>query len=121
MAERSIKLFLFNQKFYFAAGIRPPEPNQIHHSLNWKNVILSIASAQSMLSAIAFLLFEAQSANVGICVLFLMGLILGSSLYSIVAQQRENISEFIENCEAFIETSMLVVSTHATKSSVICF
>lgn len=106
MAGHPVKLFQFIQKLYDAVGIHSSPPHQTRCSFNRRIVIFLICSEQSILSASAFLLFEAKSVlDIGISVFFLLCLFLGLISYLIPVWQMGNISEFIESCEAFIETS----------------
>lgn len=105
--QRSVKLFLFIQKYYQTVGIHSPQPNQIRCSFNRKNVIFVVCSVQSIVSTTAFLLFEAKSVlDLGMPVFFLACLFLALTLYLIPIWQMRNISEFIDYCEAFIASSM---------------
>lgn len=98
MAGHPVKLFLFIQNFCRAIGIHLPYSR--------KNVIFLICLAQSVLSTLAFLLSEAKSVvDFGTALFFLSTLVLAMALYLILIWKMENISKFIENCEAFIETS----------------
>lgn len=107
MAERSVKFFLFIQKYYNAVGIHSPQTNQTRCSFNRKNVIFCVCMMQLMLSITAFLLFKAKTVlDFGPSIFFLLCLILGITSYLIPIWQMGNLSKFIENCEAFIETSM---------------
>lgn len=111
MAGRSVKFILFIEKYNRAIGIRPPRSNQIRRSFNRKNVIFVIGFVQGIITKTAFFLLEAESVrDIGMSVFFWGAMFLGAALYLIPIWQMKNISEFIDNCEKFIETSMYLTS-----------
>lgn len=109
----SVKLFLFLQKYYPAIGLHSPPPHQIRSSFNWKNGIFVISLAKSIVSVMAFTLFEAKATLACEMSMFILAcLILGLTLYLIPIWQMGNTSEFIGNCEAIISKSVHQNLTH---------
>ena len=112
MAGTSIKLFQFIQKYYRFVGIVKPESNQIRHSFNRINWLIIFCYGQTTVSTIAFLLFETKSVlDFGTCMYYLMSEFVSGSFYLIPIWKIGKLSNFIENCEAFIETSMYAQNT----------
>lgn len=107
MAGHSVKLISFIRKYYHAIGIHSPRSNQNRSSLNWKNVTLIICFVQGIISKTAFLVFAANSvSDLGMAVFYWSAMFLGIGLYLGSIWEMGNLSQFVENSEAFIEKSM---------------
>lgn len=102
-----IILFKFIQKCYQDVGIYPSQSNQNHNTINSKIGGFHFFSfAQFFISTIAYALFEANSAiEYGLAFFICPSIVFYCSLYLISLWQIKSISNFIENCERFIEKS----------------
>lgn len=96
-----IKLFQFIQRTYQLFGIYPLQSNQNRSPINWRKFGFLFNLVQFFLSTIAYLLIEANSLNK-----------YGMGFYTSITiavfsffWKMENISNYIENCERFIEKS----------------
>lgn len=106
MAGRSIKLFQFNQKYCKTIGIQLPETNRKGCKYNWINLGFFICSIEFFITSSAYLLYDANSmAEYGIVFFVLTTVIECMVAYLISILKVKEISEFIENCEDFIEKS----------------
>ena len=103
----SIKLFSFIRKYCHVWGIYLDQANENGQlTLNSRNRLCVVSFVIHSLSSGAFFIYEANSlfeyglsffaASFGITFLF---------IYLAMLWQMENILEFIENCEQFIEKS----------------
>lgn len=102
----SIQLFRFVQKCHQIVGIYPSHPNQRRCSINPRNTIFLIASIQYAITTIAFFAFEANSMFDYGFGFFLLICILNITVnYLTFIWQLENMLDFIEMCEEFIEKS----------------
>lgn len=102
----TIKLFKFIQKILQFTGIFPPSSNLNCGSLNLRNCILSFCLVQFLGSSLVYLVFGANSMHqYGITFFICVTVILFLITHMIALWQRENILNYIENCERFIEKS----------------
>ena len=103
----SVKLFQFNQKYYQTFDIYPPEsPNQSHRPLTSKNWIVFISLSFFFFPSMGYLFFEKKSMiQFGMIAHAIDTSILCEIFYLISISEIENILEFIENFEQFIEKS----------------
>lgn len=106
MAGRSINLFQFNQKFCEIIGVKLPEANPNGHIFNLINLGVVISLTVFIMPTAAYLLYDANSmAEYGIVFYILICGIEGMVVYFITIWEIDEILEFIENCEEFIEKS----------------
>lgn len=105
MAENSIKLFLFYQKYYPTIGIYPPESNECNRApFNRKNWIFLFCTGQFFVSIGAFILFKVKDVlDFGPAFYIFDADVGGTIFYLIPIWQMGNTIKFIENCEKFIE------------------
>lgn len=102
----SIKLFQFVQSYHRAIGIYPSQPNQKQYAINTKSVICLVCWAQTMITTTAFLALDANTVfDYGFGFYDLLGSINSIIICALFAQQYENFTNFIENCEGFIKMS----------------
>lgn len=102
--DGTVELFRFIQKTYQDIGIIPPRPNENHCSFNAKKWYFLFCLAQFFISAAAYLLFEANSIiEYGMVFYTCSTTVFSSVVYLILIWQRENILDFIANCEGFIQ------------------
>lgn len=105
----SIKLFQFIQNYLSAIGVHKPEPKQIDRPFfNSKNWIFISCVTPMLISSLAFFVYQAKTAfDFGLSFYYSSCLICGGIFYIIYVWKIENVSEFIENCETFVEQSKL--------------
>lgn len=99
-----IKLFQFAQKFCQIAGICVPELNQNCYTLNSISLICLAVFATST----AAFLFDGAESMVEYGITFFVSITIIFQCfvnYIIIIFKVKNISQFIENCERFIERS----------------
>lgn len=102
----AIKLFKFTQKAYQGIGIYPPESNQSRSRINAKNYFFLVCQAQYFITTAAYLLFEANSMiEYGMTFFTCTTVITVIALYTILLGRMQNILNYIENCDRFIEKS----------------
>lgn len=98
-----IKLFKFIQKTYHGIGIFSPKSNQIPSSINSKNWLNLFCHMEFLISSIAYLLFEANSMiEYGLAFYICTTVLTSLIFYLIPLGESENILNFIQNCEQFI-------------------
>lgn len=105
----TIKLFKFVQKIYQFIGISPSkfkERSRRGRIINAKNWFIIGCHVQYFLSTVAYLLFEANSMiEYGMVFYTCTTVPLSLVLYLILIWTMESFSNYIENCERFIEKS----------------
>lgn len=100
----AIKLFLFHQKFNQMAGIFLTKSDQ--KSANAIRNIFVICPALNALAVAIFMVYEANSIfDYGYSFFMFISLTQCIILYLTFVWQSENILEFIQSCERFIEKS----------------
>lgn len=101
----SIKIFHFIQKFYRFVGIFPSQSQQKCFSINWRCVIILFGLALLFVLLVTFTFVEANAMieyGVGI---FIECLAMNSMIVFMISMwQTENILDFIQICEVFVET-----------------
>lgn len=98
----SMKLFQFNRKYCQTIGIKSPQSNTFN-AINW---IFVVCVAQFALTSAAFMLFDANSmGEYGVTFVAVVCAVEAMAIYTIIIWKLEDISKFIEKCEAFIEDS----------------
>lgn len=101
-----IELFKFIQKNYQAIGIYPPGTNMNCHSINAKKWLIIFSLGQMFITSLIYLFVEAHSMiEYGMTFHTCGALVLSIIVYSILFWQMENILNYIENCERFVEKS----------------
>lgn len=102
----SIKIFQFVQKLHQIIGIHIPHLNQKQHPTIPTRMIFLICLIQMVITAMAFLLFEATSMfEYGLGTFVVVAMINGIVIYLTLIWQLQNTFKFIENCEEFVEKS----------------
>lgn len=105
MAEDSIKLLLFYQKYYPVIGIHPPQSSQVNRSpFNRKNWLFLLCLGQFFVSIGAFILFKVKDVlDFGPAFYIFDADVGGTIFYLIPIWQMGNTKRFIGNCEQFIK------------------
>lgn len=105
---KSIKLFQFNRKYLQKIGIELQRSNQNRLGSNLKamNVVFIVSLANLAMPSAAFLFNDAKAMG-EYCITFyaIICAIVTKVMYSIFIWKLEDMLNFIENCEQFIEKS----------------
>lgn len=105
-ANVAIKLFGFIKKTYENIGIFRPQLSQNNKLINFKTGLILVGEAQFFTSAVAYLLFEANSiVEYGMVFFTCTSTCLSITKYLLLSWQMTNIFNYIGNCEQFIEKS----------------
>lgn len=106
MANSSVKLFQFNPKYCETIGINLPESNESRYLYKVKRVIYVIFEASFWIPSLAFLLADAElMEDYGMTFFNLITITFTWAMYFMTSWKMDDISEFIEKCEAFIQKS----------------
>lgn len=120
--KRTIRLFQNIRKIHYRLGIESLSLIDQKSRFNWKVLLNLLCMTVMFISQALFLFFEANSVmEYGICFSFCL-VILASSLFFVINLiQIENISNFIEKSEDFIEMSKFILFSPFSALEIIFF
>lgn len=91
-------------------GIKPTDANQKQSSVNWKFTIFLSFLLHQWFTAIAFLVFEAESMfDYGLAFYIFLSITNSTVISLLFLFEKENTFEFIKNCERFIEKREYII------------